>query len=71
MIISGFQFRQYYVCRHTCLMGTQVCLLQTAHYWANADVLFGGRIRRRGYLSKIKLSGCYRDEVRERNVIGD
>ena len=40
-------------------------LLQTAHYWANAGVLLGGRIRR-GYLSK-QLS--YRDEVRERNVI--
>ena len=38
------------------MMGTPVGLLQTAHYWANAKVLFGGRIGR-GYLSKIKLSG--------------
>ena len=34
------------------MMGTQVCLLKTAHYWANADVLFGVRIRR-GYLSNL------------------
>ena len=42
------------------MMGTPVGLLQTAHYWANAEVLFGGRIRRgRGTFQKLS----YRDET--------
>ena len=39
---------------------SQVVLLQTAHSWANAGVLLGGRMHRE--------RGSYRDEVSERKV---
>ncbi len=46
--------------------GTRVGLLQTAHSWADAGVLLGGRVRRRIAFETIIN---YRDEVRERKVI--
>ena len=36
---------------------SQVGLHQTAHYWANAGVLLGARVRRRVAFETIKLSG--------------
>ena len=45
------------------IIKSQVALLQTAHYWANAGVLVGGRMSRGSCRNKLS------DEVRERNVI--
>ena len=39
------------------VLKSQVGLLQTAHSWANAGVLLGGRMRRRIAFATIKLSG--------------
>ena len=47
----------------------QVGFLQTAHYWANAGVLLGGRVRR-GNLSKQLGNQCIKSCLSLRDTQG-
>ena len=40
---------------HSACLKSQVGLLQTAHYWANAGVLLGAHVRRRVAFEKLTI----------------